>query len=101
MHNKKQQQHKKIKKTQKVLSNKRQNAIMMPTNKNVFIQRRYVPTKHENVFVDFFKTLIKTFLLIRTVKNGGITMKEKWQTFVRDIRKQAGLQVMVIPGIIF
>ena len=74
---------------------------MMPTNKNVFIQRRYVPTKHENVFVDFFKTLIKTFLLIRTVKNGGITMKEKWQTFVRDIRKQAGLQVMVIPGIIF
>lgn len=28
-------------------------------------------------------------------------MKEKWQTFVRDIRKQAGLQVMVIPGIIF
>ena len=28
-------------------------------------------------------------------------MKEKWQAFVRDIRKQAGLQVMVIPGIIF
>lgn len=50
------------------MSNKWQNAIMMPTNKNVFIQRRYVPTKHENVFVDFFKTLIKTFLLIRTVK---------------------------------